>query len=176
MLFRSTNNSGATRDFLAAKLLKMGFPVEPSAVFGSGISAREVILARGWRSVWVVGEPGLKESLGDLVTAGPADVVLVGIHRTFTYDVLKEAMRRIDAGAAFVATNRDATFPMEGGLFAPGAGTMVAAIATAVGREPDLVIGKPEPTLIEAAMRRLDRKSTRLNSSHSTLSRMPSSA
>ena len=63
-------------------------------------------------------------------------------------------MRRIDAGAAFVATNRDATFPMEGGLFAPGAGTMVAAVATAVGREPDLVIGKPEPTLIAAAMNR----------------------
>ena len=57
------------------------------------------------------------------------------------------AVRR---GARFVATNRDPMYPTEDGLNA-GAGSIVAAVAVASGREPDLVVGKPEPRLFEAA-------------------------
>ena len=53
---------------------------------------------------------------------------------------------RCAAGARFVATNMDATYPIPGGLI-PGAGALVAAVATAAGRRPE-VAGKPEaPTV-----------------------------
>ena len=53
---------------------------------------------------------------------------------------------RCAAGARFVATNLDATYPVPGGLI-PGAGALVAAVATAAGRRPE-VAGKPEaPTV-----------------------------
>lgn len=154
-----TNNSGATRGFLVDKLAAMGFPVEPSTVFGTGISAGNILLAKGLQSAYVVGEDGLRASLteaGVEVTEEKADAVLVGICRSFTYGLLAEAMRRItEDGSVFVATNRDATFPLEGGRFVPGAGSIVAAVATASGREPAFTIGKPEPTLIHAAMKAL---------------------
>ena len=50
--------------------------------------------------------------------------------------------RRVRAGARFVATNLDPTYPIPGGLV-PGAGALVAAVATAAGRRPE-VAGKPE--------------------------------
>ena len=49
---------------------------------------------------------------------------------------------RCATGARFVATNADATYPGEHRVL-PGAGSLVAAIATASGRTPE-VAGKPE--------------------------------
>jgi 4-nitrophenyl phosphatase len=58
----------------------------------------------------------------------------------------------LDPQVRFVATNRDATFPIEGGQLVPGAGAIVAALATCAGREPELV-GKPDPFLIDWILR-----------------------
>ena len=54
-------------------------------------------------------------------------------------------------GALFIATNQDPTFPTEDG-FLPGAGTIVAAISTAVGRKPDIVVGKPHPLAMKITL------------------------
>ena len=61
-----------------------------------------------------------------------------GIH---LQDVWPRRRAAIMGGALFVATNRDATFPTPDGLV-PGAGAIVAAVATAAQREP-CVMGKP---------------------------------
>ena len=62
-----------------------------------------------------------------------------------------EACVAIRAGAWWVATNTDATMPSPRGPL-PGNGSMVAALSTALdGRSPDLVVGKPEPTLFHVA-------------------------
>jgi len=45
-----------------------------------------------------------------------------------------------------VATNLDATYPAPDGLL-PGNGSLVAAVATAAGRRPE-VAGKPEPPTV----------------------------
>ncbi len=80
------------------------------------------------------------------VDEGPADAVVVGFHREFDYDALDRASAAVRAGARFVATNLDATYPVPGGLI-PGAGSLVAAVATAAGSTPE-VAGKPEaPTV-----------------------------
>jgi 4-nitrophenyl phosphatase len=80
------------------------------------------------------------------VDDGPAEAVAVGFHRDFDYDGLDRASAAVRAGARFVATNMDATYPVPGGLI-PGAGSLVAAVATAAGSSPE-VAGKPEaPTV-----------------------------
>lgn len=79
--------------------------------------------------------------------AAPAAVV-AGLDRGFDYDSLAAAQDAILHGALFVATNTDATFPVEGAV-RPGGGAIVAAVAVASGREP-VVIGKPESRLAEA--------------------------
>ena len=94
--------------------------------------------------------PGVREALAaeglTAVDDGPAEAVVVGFHREFDFDALDRASHAVRAGARFVATNLDATYPVPGGLI-PGAGSLVAAVATAAGSAPE-VAGKPEqPTV-----------------------------
>ena len=74
----------------------------------------------------------------------------MGVDFSLSYERLSIAADAVRRGALFVATNRDPIYPTAEGLNA-GAGAIVAAVAVAAGREPDLVIGKPEPRLFEAA-------------------------
>ena len=68
------------------------------------------------------------------------------------WEQLAEACVAIRAGALWVATNTDRTLPTPRGPL-PGNGSLVAALATALDRQPDLVVGKPEPALFLAAAR-----------------------
>ena len=81
------------------------------------------------------------------------DAVVVGLDRGITYGKLETATRHILGGARFVATNRDRLVNSDGGL-SPGNGAIVAALAEATGVEP-IVVGKPQPTIMEAAIERL---------------------
>ena len=112
------------------------------------------------RLAMVLGGPGLSRELRDVgirvvaptehgLAAGP-DALVVGVDFSLTYARLSIAAAVVRSGARFVATNRDPMYPTEDGLNA-GAGSIVAAVAVAAGREPDLVIGKPEPRLFQAA-------------------------
>ena len=82
--------------------------------------------------------------------AAAPDAVVVGVDFGLTYARLSTAAAAVRAGSRFVATNRDPVYPAADGLNA-GAGAIVAAVAVAAGREPDVVIGKPEPRLFEEA-------------------------
>jgi 4-nitrophenyl phosphatase len=59
-------------------------------------------------------------------------------------------MAAVASGARLVATNADTRYPTPAG-FLPGAGSIVAALATATGVAPD-VIGKPAPAMFEAIL------------------------
>jgi len=80
------------------------------------------------------------------------DAVVVGLDLHLTYAKLAEAQRALLAGAAFVASNKDRAYPVEGRLL-PGAGSVVAALEVATGRSA-VCIGKPEPFLFQEALRR----------------------
>jgi phosphoglycolate/pyridoxal phosphate phosphatase family enzyme len=152
-----TNNSGRTRSDYHEKLAHVnGLDIPESQIFTSAYATALYLKASGaaGKTVFVVGEPGLAQELdqagglrpitvADSVPPETIDYVVVGIDRQFTYDKLRFAHAAITRGhAQFIATNRDSTFPMETGEI-PGGGSIVAALATATGREP-LTIGKPE--------------------------------
>ena len=164
-VFFLTNNSGKTRADYREKLAQVnGLDAPESAIFTSAYATALYLKQRAaaGRSAFVIGEPGLaaelRESGGlmpvvqpDSVDFHDIDYVVVGIDRHFTYDKLRFAHAAITRGhAQFLATHRDATFPMETGEI-PGGGSLVAALATATGREP-LTIGKPETHGYEAVL------------------------
>ena len=76
---------------------------------------------------------------------GHFDAVVVGFHRHFSYDGLHLLSRAVRSGAAFVATNDDATYPTPNGPI-PGGGSIVAAVATASGVVPEIA-GKPHQAM-----------------------------
>lgn len=86
-----------------------------------------------------------------------AEIVLVGRDLAFDFDRLTRASDAIRGGAHFLALNRDATMPMEGGGLEPGTGAIVAAIEAASGRQA-VVLGKPEAPMMDAAVDILGRE------------------
>lgn len=141
----ATNNSTRTPEDVAAKIDSLlGVSVDPASIVTSALAAVSV-LDEEIESCLVVGGPGLSEAVkgsGRVCVMSDADAVLVGLDPDFSYESLTRAANEIRDGALFVASNVDATFPVSDGL-RPGAGSMVAAIATASGVAP-LVAGKPE--------------------------------
>ncbi|MGZ8752118.1 MAG: HAD-IIA family hydrolase [Acidimicrobiia bacterium] len=147
-----TNNSSRTPRSILDQLGAMGIDAADDDVVTSAQAAATLLrerLAPGARVLACAGL-GVIEALEAeeylVVDRGPADAVVVGFHPTFDFDELDRASAAVRAGARFVATNVDATYPGADGLL-PGNGAIVAAIATAAGRTPE-VAGKPEaPTV-----------------------------
>ena len=129
-------------------------------MFTSALAAADLLtgsLEPGARVLACAG-PGVIEALGaagfTVVHEPPAAAVVVGFHRDFDFDGLDRAARAVREGARFVATNLDATYPVAGGGLLPGTGAIVAAVATATGRQPE-VAGKPCPPTVALVRRRL---------------------
>lgn len=147
-----TNNSTRTPDQGAAKVTRLtGVEVHPDQILTSSLAAVG-LLGPSDSPILVVGEEGVRDAvsragLEETDDAVSARAVLVGLTRHLTYHLLHTAMTAIRSGARFIATNNDATFPTENGL-APGAGSIVAAIAAASATEPE-VAGKPHPAMVK---------------------------
>ena len=151
-----TNNSTRSRAQHASRLAEIGFAITSQRVLCSAyLAAVHIQREQGSSAIWVVGEEGLREELrlaGHTLAESPeeADVLVVGMDRGITYETLANALSALRAGAQFVATNEDGTFPAEGHLL-PGAGAMVGALR-GMGFVPDTVIGKPSPVAFRAAL------------------------
>jgi 4-nitrophenyl phosphatase len=151
-----TNNSAARPEAVVKKLIGFGIEASADEVLSSGLLACQLAAEAGHRRVALMGEPPLQamaEAHGLIVTDENPDMVLAGICRTADYAMLDRLSAFIRGGTPFWATNLDATYPLEQGREQPGAGAMIAALCVAGGRQPDRVIGKPQPDLILAAMR-----------------------
>lgn len=154
-----TNNSTLTATQYVAKLARMGIQAEEAEILTSG-EATAMYLAKvapPGTKVYLIGEHGVGAELKKrgFVLSEDSDVayVVVGLDYQFTYEKMTIAARAIRAGAQFIGTNPDTTFPSEGEL-TPGAGALLAAIEVATGVAP-LIIGKPQPVIFEIAFQKL---------------------
>lgn len=156
-----TNNSSKTRQEYAQKLSQMGLKCDIDHIMTSSYATALYFLERNaqGKKVFVVGMNGIRDELARIGMKlveddrySDADFVVVGIDKNFTYEKLAKAQKAILAGAEFIATNRDATFPTENGGILPGGGAIVAAIEVAVGRSP-VLIGKPSTYAMEKVIR-----------------------
>lgn len=156
-----TNNSFASETQVIEKLARLGIATDSSHVLGAGQAAVQNIARRfPGATVYVVGEQPLIDMVREHglqvanADAHRADVVLVGLDRTFDYKKLTGAVLAIRGGATFVAINRDPLLPIKDGMV-PGCGAMVGAIEGGSTTTPE-VIGKPQPALLQEAMHKLD--------------------
>jgi 4-nitrophenyl phosphatase len=152
VVFLTNNSSGRVGD-VVAKLERHGVPTAPADV-ASSAQAAAAFLAQSMPAgskVLACAGPGVVDALTESgfevfdasdPNGASADAVVVGWHQNFDFERMRRAADVARAGARFVATNLDPTYPGANGLL-PGAGSIVAAVATASGRTPE-VAGKPE--------------------------------
>ncbi|MFC5381777.1 HAD-IIA family hydrolase [Aquipuribacter nitratireducens] len=157
-----TNNASRTPAQVADRLRRLGVPAEPEEVLGSAQAAAHLLAGRDdvpdGASVGVVGGEGLLAALRDVgldpALARDLDAAPSALVQGFSPDLgwldLAAGTRWVREGVLWVATNLDLTYPSSLGI-APGNGLMVHAVATAAGRRPDAVAGKPLPHLFRTA-------------------------
>jgi HAD superfamily hydrolase (TIGR01450 family) len=156
-----TNNASRRAADVAALLTSLGVAATGTEVVTSALAAASNLAARlpAGSPVLVVGAPALAADVAEagmrvVTEAAQRPVAVVqGYGPQVGWVHLAEACVSVRAGAQWVATNTDRTLPSPRGPL-PGNGALVAALATALGRQPDLVVGKPEPELFEQAAQR----------------------
>src|SRR3954462_7356464 len=153
-----TNNSIYTRRDLAARLRISGLDVPEEAIWTSALAtARFLEDQRPGGSAFTIGESGLTTALheaGYTLSDRDPDYVVLGETRTYSFERITRAIRLIDRGARFIATNPDATGPSTEGPL-PATGSVAALISRATGVQPYFV-GKPNPLMMRSALNAID--------------------
>jgi 5'-nucleotidase len=153
-----TNNSIYTRRDLAARLLASGLIVPEESIWTSALATSKFLEdQRPGGTAFVIGEAGLTTALheaGYTLTERDPDYVILGETRTYSFERITRAIRLIDAGARFIATNPDVTGPSPDGAL-PATGAVAALISRATGVAPYFV-GKPNPLMMRSALNALD--------------------
>ncbi|SEB59637.1 HAD-IIA family hydrolase [Microbacterium hydrocarbonoxydans] len=160
-----TNNASRTDASVAEHLTSLGLDVAPADVITSPQAAMRLLadIVPPPATLLIVGGAGLvdeAEKAGYTVTRSAddaPDAVVQGFAPEVAWTDLAEAAFALkvpeeEGGIPWIATNTDWTIPRERGV-APGNGTLVSAVHTAIGRLAT-VAGKPETPIFEEATER----------------------
>jgi NagD protein len=153
-----TNNSlYAPRD-LAHRLQSIGLEIPTERLFTSAMATASFLHSqRPEGTAFVIGESGLTQAVHDIgyvITDIDPDYVVLGETENYHYETITKAIRLIDAGSRFIATNPDVSGPTETGIV-PGCGAMAALIEKATGKIP-FYVGKPNPLMMRSALNYMD--------------------
>lgn len=155
----ATNNSTRLPEQYVEKLRSFGVEsLQPGQVINSAHATAYYLHRRFPQGgpLYVIGEEGVRRALtaqGFFFSETEPLAVVAGMDRQLTFDMLERATLLIRAGAPFIATNPDRTFPMPYGLI-PGAGAILAALETATDVKP-FVVGKPSPEMYRLAIEQM---------------------
>jgi 4-nitrophenyl phosphatase len=158
----ATNNGTKTPEEYQQKLAELGVEIDAAQMVTSAMGVAFMLAKKFPKGtkVFVIGEEGVRAALRiqgfqvlSVEDAAQAQVFVMGIDRTITFQKMMEGTLLVRAGIPFYATNADKTFPTPRGEI-PGAGAWISVIVTATGVEP-IVAGKPSPYLMELSLEKL---------------------
>jgi len=153
-----TNNSIYTRRDLAARLRAVGLNVPEESIWTSALATAGFLQdQRPDGTAFVIGETGLTTAMhqaGYTLTERNPDYVVLGETRTYSFERITHAIRLVESGARFIATNPDPTGPSSQGPL-PATGSVAALISHATGIDPYFV-GKPNPLMMRSALNAID--------------------
>lgn len=157
-LFVTNNSTQAPIKVVENLANNFDIHVKEENVYTSALATADYIadLNKDKRSVYVIGEVGLKQAILDkgfhFEETNP-DYVVVGLDYDVTYHKFELATLAIKRGARFIGTNADTNLPNERGLV-PGAGSVIALVECST-QQKATYIGKPETIIMEKALERL---------------------
>ncbi|MBL8055734.1 MAG: HAD-IIA family hydrolase [Anaerolineales bacterium] len=153
-----TNNSSKNARLYSEKLTRLGLPTPVEQVLTSGAAtAAHLQREHAGARVYVVGTPALEEEFaahGFQLDEVRPDLVVLGFDTGLDYAKLWKLCDHVRAGRPYIATHPDFTCVVETG-YMPDIGATIAFVRAAVGRDPDLVVGKPNRIIAEQAAARL---------------------
>ena len=149
-----TNNSLFTPHQLRNQLSAIGLEIDERQLWTSALATAHFVHTQRPRgSAFVIGEPAMHEALAEVgyrESDSDPDYVVLGETQTYSFDDFTTAIRLIERGSNFVATNPESTGPSAEGSF-PGCGAMAALIERATGTSAYFV-GKPNPVMMREGL------------------------
>ena len=159
--FLTNNPTKSAKDYIA-HLSKMGINASLDEMLTSARATIDFIkLHFNHKKLFIVGTPSMIrefEEAGFISTKGTddkPDAVIVAFDKTLVYEKLCHAAFWISQGLPYIATNPDRVCPTKERTVLVDCGAVCAAIEYSVGRKPDIVIGKPNPIMIETIVKKL---------------------
>ncbi|NLH09320.1 MAG: HAD family hydrolase [Chloroflexi bacterium] len=153
-----TNNSRLTPHDHHAALAALGLNVSAECIFTSALATSHFLdNQRPKGTAFVIGEAGRTTALHDIgyrITEHDPDYVVLGETNTYSFVSITTAIRLIQGGARFIATNPDVVGPTDQGIV-PATGAVAALITAATGVQPYFV-GKPNPLMMREALREMN--------------------
>ena len=166
-----TNNSIYTPRDLSARLDNSGLHVPEEHIWTSALATAAFLSQQSPNSsAFVIGEAGLTTALhsaGYVMTETNPEYVVLGETRSYDFNAITRAIRFIEAGAKFIATNPDVTGPSDEGVL-PATGSVAAMITKATGRRP-YFLGKPNSMMLRAGLNKIGVHSEAVSYTHLTL-------
>lgn len=160
--FLTNNPTRSIADYLT-KLAGLGIDATPEQMYTTSTATIEYIKATmpEVRTLFVVGTPSMEAEfreagfeLSACNAASLPDALVVAFDTTLTYDKMCRAAYLAQQGVPYIATNPDRVCPTDLPTVLPDCGSLCKAIEHATGREPDIVIGKPNPDMLTGIRRR----------------------
>lgn len=160
--FLTNNPSTSIADYLH-KLAGMGIEATKEEMYTTALATIDYIRTRypDARRLFILGTPSMTEEFvraGFEPTANSAedrpDAVVVAFDKTLEYDRLCRAAYWVQQGLPYVATNPDRVCPTDQPTVLVDCGSICKCIEHATGRQPDIVLGKPDPTMLAGVQTR----------------------
>jgi NagD protein len=158
-----TNNSSRSTKQYVQHLGHMGIPATADEIYSSTHSTLDYLSTNhpGAKKVFVLGTPALQGEFeehgytlhGEIASDEP-ELVIVGFDTTLTYPRLCSAAYWISRGKPFIATHPDKICPTDKPTVLPDCGALCKMLEHATGRAPDIVLGKPHPSMLGGVMMR----------------------
>lgn len=160
--FLTNNPSKSTNDYLT-HLANMGIEATKEEMYTSAQATIEYIKNNlpHVNRIFILGTPSMIsefEAAGFISTEDDAndvpDAVVVAFDMSLTYARLCRAAWWVSQKLPYIATNPDRVCPTDQQVILVDCGAIYTAIEHATGRFPDLVIGKPNPGMLDGILRK----------------------
>ncbi|MFZ9745560.1 MAG: HAD-IIA family hydrolase [Opitutaceae bacterium] len=160
--FLTNNPSKSAADYLA-QLARMGLPASPAELHTSAQATIGWLQRHRpeWRRLFALGTPSMQAEFAaagfTLTAEDPADApdaVVVAFDPTLTYARLGRAAWWIQQGKPYIATNPDRVCPTDQPTVLVDCGALCALLVSATGRNPEIVLGKPDPAMLDGILAR----------------------
>ncbi len=154
-----TNNSSRSTKQYVTKLNALRIEAGESDIFSSTHCTLEYLRSERpeLRKLFILGTPPLREEFvehGFVESDDNPDAVIVGFDTTLSYDRVCRAAWWISKGKPFIATHPDRICPTDEATMLPDCAAICAMLTSATGRTPDIVLGKPDPRMLQGVMQR----------------------
>lgn len=148
-----TNNSSRSNKTYVENLAKMDVFITPDEIYTSGEATAEFLNRKHpGKKVFLLATDDVYEefnSFGVPLDATDPDIVVICFDTSLTYEKLNQACYFLYKGKTYVATHPDTNCPAPLSPM-PDVGSFIALIDSAIGRKPDVIVGKPNSEMAES--------------------------